>query len=110
MIVLACWKLPPHIGDGDQGYCEASGPFLRSSDWEPRDVCWAQAPVMGDEHLWRVQDCCWYFVTSRINPQAHGYRCSFHPRVFQGIVSTGEHEYTIHGFMLYKDTHTDVGG
>ena len=38
----------------------------------------------------------------------HGYRCSFHPRVFQGIVSTGEHEYTIYGFRQSKDTHTDV--
>ena len=36
----------------------------------------------------------------------HGYRCSFHPRVFQGIVSTGEREYTIYGFRLSKDTHT----
>ena len=30
----------------------------------------------------RRQKACWYFVTSRINPQAHGYRCSFHLRVF----------------------------
>ena len=52
---------------------------------------------------------CLYFVTSRINPQAHGYRCSFHPRVFQGIVSTREREYTIYGFRLSKDTHTGVG-
>ena len=53
---------------------------------------------------------CWYFVTSRINPQAHGYRCSFHPRVFQGIVSTREREYTTYGFRLSKDTYTGVGG
>ena len=58
----------------------------------------------------RCQKACWYFVTSRINPQAHKYRCSFHPRVFQGIVSTREREYTIYGFRLSKDTHTSVGG
>ena len=28
------------------------------------------------------QKACWYFVTSRMNPQAHGYCCSFHPTVF----------------------------
>jgi len=37
----------------------------------------------------------WYFLTSWINPQAYGYRCSFHPKVFQGIVFTEEHEYII---------------
>ena len=51
---------------------------------------------------WVGCGCCWYFVTSRINPQAHGYRCSFHPRVFQGIVSTEEHEYAIYGFRLIQ--------
>ena len=50
---------------------------------------------------WR-QKACWYFVTSRIDPQAHEYRCSFHPRVFQGIVSTEEREYTIYGFRLIQ--------
>src|SRR6185437_16194820 len=45
---------------------------------------------------------CWYFVLSRINPQAHGYRCSFHPRVFQGIVSTEEREYAIYRFRLIQ--------
>jgi len=37
----------------------ASEPFLRSSDRELGIVCWAQscaAPVMGEEHLWRVRD------------------------------------------------------
>ena len=50
----------------------------------------------------RRQKACWYFVTSRINPQAHGYCCSFHPRVFQGIVSIEEHEYAIYGFRLIQ--------
>ena len=50
----------------------------------------------------RRQKACWYFVTSRINPQAHEYRCSFHPRVFQGIVSTEECEYAIYGFGLIQ--------
>jgi hypothetical protein len=27
----------------------------------------------------------WYTTRSQINPQEHGYRCSFHPGVFQGI-------------------------
>ena len=36
------------------------------------------------------------------NLQAHGYRCSFHPRVFQGIVSTEDSEYTIYGFRLIQ--------
>jgi len=26
-----------------------------------------------------------YFKHKQRNPQAHGYRCSFHPRVFQSI-------------------------
>ena len=26
------------------------------------------------------------FKHTQINPQVHGYRCSFHPRVFQSIV------------------------
>ena len=26
-------------------------------------------------------------LASRINPQAHGYRCSFHLRVFQGLLN-----------------------
>ena len=56
----------------------------------------------------RRQKACWYFVTSRINPQAHGYRCSFHPRVFQGIVSTKEREYVIYGSGSSKDTHAGV--
>ena len=34
----------------------------------------------------------------------------FHPRVFQGIVSTKEREYTIYGFRQSKDTHTSVRG
>ena len=42
------------------------------------------------------------------NLQAHGYRCSFHPRVFQDIVSTRESEYTTYEFRLSKDTHTLV--
>ena len=36
------------------------------------------------------------------NLQAHGYRCSFHPRVFHGIVSTEECEYAIYGFRLIQ--------
>ena len=54
-----------------------------------------------------LQKACWYFVTSRINPQAHGYRYTFHPRVFLGIVSTEEREYTIYDLGSSKDTHTD---
>ena len=50
----------------------------------------------------RRQKACWYCVTSRINPQAHGYHCTFHPRVFQGIISTEECEYTIYGFRLIQ--------
>ena len=45
---------------------------------------------------------CWYFTTSRINLQAHRYHCSFHPRVFQGIVSTEEREYASYGFRLIQ--------
>ena len=48
-------------------------------------------------------------LASRINPQAHGYRCSFHPSVFHGIVSIEEREYTIYGFRQSKDTHIGVG-
>jgi hypothetical protein len=34
----------------------------------------------------------WYNIRSQINPQAHGYHCSFHPEVFQGINFLGERE------------------
>ena len=50
----------------------------------------------------KEKDRCWYFATSQINPQVLGYRCNFHPRVFQGIVSTEEREYAIYGFRLIK--------
>ena len=62
-------------------------------------------------NTWPLLLCmCWYFVTSRIKSAMHWYRCSFHPRVFQDIISTGEREYTIYRFRLSKDTHTGVGG
>ena len=33
-----------------------------------------------------------YFKRTQRNPQAHGYRCSFHPGVFQSIDFHGERE------------------
>ena len=56
------------------------------------------------------QNGCWYFVTSRINPQTHEYHCSFHPRVFQGIVSIEEREYPIYGFRLIQGHTRRCGG
>ena len=60
---------------------------------------------------WRPQTSMGWqvFHELRINPQAHGYRCRFHPRVFQGIVFTGERECTIYGFRLIQG-HTRLGG
>jgi len=52
---------------------------------------------------------CWYFVSSRINPQTHGYRCSFHPRVFQDIVSTRDVS-TLSTSSDSPRTYTSVGG
>ena len=43
------------------------------------------------------------------NPQAHGYRCSSHPGVVQGIISIEECEYTIYGFRLIQE-HTRRSG
>ena len=40
----------------------------------------ADRPLLG-QPAWH----CWGILASRINPQAHGYRCSFHLRVFQGL-------------------------
>ena len=60
VIVLACVKLPPHMGDGDRVVSGGEQTFPRSSDWELGIVCWARsywAPVMGDRHLWRVRGC-----------------------------------------------------
>jgi len=33
----------------------------------------------------RRQKACCYFKRKQKNPQAHGYRCSFHSGVFQSI-------------------------
>jgi hypothetical protein len=43
-------------------------------------------------NLQRHQKACWYTIKSQINLQAHGYHCSFHPGVFQGIDFLGERE------------------
>jgi hypothetical protein len=40
----------------------------------------------------RLQKAYWYTIRSHINPQEHGYRCSFHSGVFQGIDFLGERE------------------
>jgi hypothetical protein len=42
--------------------------------------------------LQRCQKACWYITRSQIDLQVHGYCCSFHPRVFQGIDFHGEQE------------------
>lgn len=34
-----------------------------------------------------VQCMCWYLLWAHNNLQAHTYRCTFYPRVFQGILS-----------------------
>ena len=51
---------------------------------------------------------CWYIWESRKNPQAYGYRCSFHLRVFQDLFNPKEREYVIYGSGSSKDT-TPVG-
>jgi hypothetical protein len=43
-------------------------------------------------NLQRRQKACWYTIRSQINPQAHGYHCSLHPGIFQGIDFLGERE------------------
>jgi hypothetical protein len=43
-------------------------------------------------NLQQHQKACWYSIRSQINPQVHGYCCSFHPGVFQGIDFFGERE------------------
>jgi hypothetical protein len=40
---------------------------------------------------WRQKSLLGFLATQEINPQVHGYRCSFHLRVF--------HEYRIQGNM-----------
>ena len=47
-------------------------------------------------------------LASRKNLQAHGYHCSFHLRVFQGLSNPMECEYDIYGSGTSKDT-TPVG-
>jgi hypothetical protein len=37
------------------------------------------------DSLWASECMLGILNANRKNPQAHGYRCSFHPRVFQGI-------------------------
>jgi hypothetical protein len=34
--------------------------------------------------LQQRQKACWYTIRSQIDPQVHGYRCSFHSGVFHG--------------------------
>jgi len=41
-----------------------------------------------------IKDVVGYFKRKQKNPQAHGYRCSFHPGVFQSIDFPQEHECT----------------
>ena len=42
-------------------------------------------PVEARRHPLRVVTVVGYFKRKQKNPQAHGYRCSFHPGVFQSI-------------------------
>jgi hypothetical protein len=42
--------------------------------------------------LQQRKKACEYTTRSQNNPQAHGYRCSFHPGLFQGIDFLREHE------------------
>jgi hypothetical protein len=44
-----------------------------------------------------------YFRITRINPQAHGYHCSFHLRVFQGYRIQGN-VYALTSYSRSKDT------
>ena len=41
----------------------------------------AQLPLLGNG----ARKLVGYFKRTQKNPQAYGYRCSFHPGVFQGI-------------------------
>jgi len=44
------------------------------------------------DHLSEDGKLVGYFKCTQKNPQAHGYRCSFHPGVFQSIDFHEEHE------------------
>ena len=69
---------------------------------------------MGREDLvmFRIQDkrvLVIYNVMNKIRKRTDTV-VAFTPRVFQGIISTREREYTTYGFRLPKDTNTGVGG
>jgi hypothetical protein len=49
-----------------------------------------------------------YFSDVRINPQAHGYRCSFNLRVFRGYWIQGN--MCVLTFNLVSLGHTKIGG
>ena len=62
------------IGSGGQGRRKAKD--TRTTRFEERYR--NRSPATVPENLFGI-------LASRINPQAHGYRCSFHLRVFQGL-------------------------
>ena len=64
------------MDSGGQGRRKEKGKYTRTTRYEDRYS--NRSPAMAPESLLGI-------LASRINPQAHGYRCSFHLKVFQGL-------------------------
>jgi len=67
-----------------------------------REIYWLWAESLKTLGVCLLQALLVFCNVTNKNPQAHGYRYSFHPRVFQGIVSTEKCEYAIYRFRLIQ--------
>ena len=64
------------MGSGGQGRRKEKTKDMRTTRFEERNS--NRSPAMAQESLLGI-------LASRINPQVHGYHCSFHLRVFQEL-------------------------